>query len=234
MNEERARLSEILIEAMKSKSFSVEKLAEETGISDRFLGSLIGEEFEKLPSKPYVHGYLVKVGAALGLNGEQLWKEYLKDRGELRESGPQDELPGDAIIPKNFNKISIALGVIAVLVIVVYAFFQVRGFVEDPHLNLQGFEGESITIQELTYDLQGQINPQDQLSLNGEEIYPDEQGNFEKELELQPGFNTLNFTIKKFLGSEYQITKQIFVNAPEELDATIPEEGATGTENIVE
>jgi hypothetical protein len=52
--------------------------------------------------------------------------------------------------------------------------------------------------------------------LNGERIYPDENGNFSKEIELKEEFNTLVFEAKKFLGKESTVTKQIFYEKPAE------------------
>ena len=60
------------------------------------------------------------------------------------------------------------------------------------------------------------MNPNDQLTLNGERLYPDKDGKFEKSIQLQSGFNTLTFSIKKLLGKEYIINKQVFYKQPEE------------------
>lgn len=226
MSEERKHLSEVLIDAMKARGMSTEKLAEETGISDRFLESLLGENFEKLPSKPYVHGYLVKISEALGLNGEHLWQEYLKDAGNLRGSGHGDELPGDAAPTQRFNRFPLVIGIIVIVIIFVYGFVQVQTFIQEPTLKLEGLEKDSITLSETTFMLRGEISPEDQLSLNGEDIFTDQEGKFEKNIEFQPGFNTLNFTVKKFLGKEYTIVKQVFVEKNEDVesDVTEPEE----------
>ena len=55
----------------------------------------------------------------------------------------------------------------------------------------------------------GQVNPGDTLTLNNEVIYPDKSGRFEKEIQLESGLNTLEFRVKRYLGRETTVVKQV-------------------------
>ena len=41
------------------------------------------------------------------------------------------------------------------------------------------------------------MNPADELTINGEAVYPDKDGNFDKNILLQSGFNNIIFQTKK-------------------------------------
>ncbi len=199
----------IIANAMKSKGMTVEKLAQLTGVSDRFLESIVDENFKELPSSPYVHGYILKIAEALNLNGEELWKEYFEKNENIKRSGSADSLPGNRFLIKHINK-NIVLGVAAGIIIVVFVFWRIQSRVGEPSLSLSDFKDEMI-VEQTVFDLKGKIDPRDQLTLNEEILYPDVDGNFEKKISLEPGFNTLTFKVKKFLGKEYIIKKQIFL-----------------------
>ena len=95
-------------------------------------------------------------------------------------------------------------------------------FFQQPKLDLENIT-ETMTVKTKELKIKGKINPKNNLTLNNEEVYADKDGNFEKDILLQTGFNTLTFKIKKFLGKEFTVTKQVFYE----------EEIATSSENII-
>lgn len=209
MEFEEKNLSELIENAMRVKGFTVEKLAQTTGVSDRFIQYIVDGNLKKLPSSPYVHGYVLRIADALNLNGEELWKEHFQKNQNIKHSGQADELPGNRFKARSINK-NIVIGIAILIIVAVFVFWRVQSYVGEPSLSLSDFKDEMI-VEQKTFDLRGKIDPRDQLTLNEEIIYPDVNGNFQKILPLEPGFNTLTFKVKKFLGDEYIIKKQIFL-----------------------
>lgn len=205
--------------AMRTKGMSVEKLAQVTGISDRFIQSIVDEDLKKLPSSPYVHGYILKIADALGLDGEELWKEFFAQNKEIKRSGALDELPGNRFVLKSINK-KWVVGIVILIVVAGFVFWRAQSHFGEPELSLENFKDEMI-VEDKIFPLKGKIDPRDQFFINEETIYPNEEGLFEKTLSLEQGFNTITFKIKKFLGEEYIIKKQIFLKV-----ATSSEENA--------
>lgn len=203
--------SSFLLEAMKMQGLSFEKLVQATGVSDRFLGLLIEEDFEKLPASPYVHGYIMKIAEALNLDGEKLWQAYFKEKNLVKKSGSSDMLPQNRFIgsPHTRKKMVIGAVIIVVAVIAGYVLFRIQRSVGEPAFSVN--VGENMVVAETTFDVKGSVDPRDQINLNGVQLFPSTDGTFEKKVQLQPGFNTLSFKIKKFLGDEYTINKQIFL-----------------------
>lgn len=216
MNEENKNLPSIILDSLRAKGLNLERLSQLSGVSERFLNLLIDGKFEKLPSRPYAHGYLLKIADILNLDGENLWQEFLKNNETIKRSGKNDELPKNRFALPKFNKKFI----IAVLLIIVFGIFiaaRASSFLSKPQLDLENPKENKIIVQEPNFTVKGKINPEDRLTLNNEQIYPDKSGHFEKIIELQPGFNTLTFKVKKFLGNEHIIAKQIFYEAPAEI-----------------
>ncbi len=209
MESEEKNFSELIENAMRVKGFTVEKLAQATGISDRFIEYIVEGNLKKLPSSPYVHGYVLRIADALSLNGEELWQEYFQKNQDIKHSDRADELPGNHFRGRSINK-NIIIGGVILIIIAIFVFWRVQSHVGEPSLSLSDFKDEMI-VEQKTFDLKGKIDPRDQLTLNEEIIYPDVNGNFQKTLSLEPGFNTLTFKVKKFLGDEYIIKKQIFL-----------------------
>lgn len=202
------KLSSILIEAMQSRNLTLEKLAVSTNISERFLEPLLTDDFKLLPASPYLHGYIIKIGTTLGLDGEELWNTYFKNNEDIRRSGKTDELPKNRFEKTHMNKKVIVAGALGILFLI-FIVWRVQAYFAPPSLSFENL-ADNMVVESGKFTLRGNTNPSNQLFLNGEQIYPSPNGNFEKELELQPGWNAFSFKVKKFLGSEYTYEKQIF------------------------
>lgn len=204
-DQELSGISAVISESMKIKGISVEKLSQLTGVSDRFITLLLDEQHKKLPSAPYVRGYLARIGTALNLNGEQLWENYESQHAEAQE-GKRNVTTTHAFSAPTPRPLALVIGGIIALILVVIgirAFF----FSRSSELILQHFPE---TVSTSTLAIRGTVDPASQLTINGEEIHPDAQGAFEKQVTLTPGFNTFRFTTKGILGREFAITKQVY------------------------
>lgn len=207
--EERKNFANILIEAIKMRSISVEKLSQAAGVPENVIGFLINEKFDKLPAAPYVHGYLVKISEALGLDGEKVWKEYLSEREEIRKSGARDILPPNRFaIPKVNRKVmGVILGVVLILI---YGALRLPSILGTPSLSFGDLSGGITVTKSQNFTIKGSLENGDTLSVNGEAMTVDKSGEFEKAVVLNPGFNTFTFTASKVLGKTYTTTKQIY------------------------
>lgn len=201
--------SNVLIQAIKAKGLTVEKLGQLTGISDRFLESFIEEKFDNLPAEPYVRGYVIKVAEVLGLDGEALWADYLSDNELIKRSGKGDELPKNRfVVPRaNFKLVVLGLVIIVVLALVL---LRLPLFSSGRALELISPVGSSVATSNRNFVLEGKIDRAFALSLNGERVYADDGGYFRETVELREGFNTFIFTFKKILGKEQTLTRQVF------------------------
>ena len=193
---------------LRTKGVTTDKLAQLTGISDRYLSALLGDEGEKLPPAPYVHGYVLRIAEALGMDGEELWEEYQRDGGKLRRSGKRDTLPQNRFVTPQVNKRVLGIGLL-VLLIVVYGIIRFPSIIGMPTLALENIE-DMMIVSTSTFTILGSMNPVDELTINGEAVYPESDGRFSRAVELEPGFNTFEFRVKRFLGKENVLVRQLF------------------------
>ncbi len=208
-DQEFKNFANILIEAIKMKSTSVEKLSQATGVPENVIGLLINEKFDKLPAAPYVHGYLLKISSTLGLDGEKVWKEYLSTKDEIRKSGAEDILPPNRFAIPKVNK-KIAGVIIGIVLILIYAAFRLPSIIGTPLISFTDMPGGITVTKDQNFTIQGILKNGDTLSMNGESLTVDKNGDFEKAVVLNPGFNTFKFEATKILGKTYSTTKQVY------------------------
>ncbi|MEK7543121.1 MAG: helix-turn-helix domain-containing protein [Patescibacteria group bacterium] len=201
-------LSSFLHDMMRIKGMSIEKLAQATGISERYIRLLLEERFDKLPAAPYVHGYLIKIASALNIDGEELWSEYLKYNDSLNRSGEKDILPENRFVGINVNKKIIFFGAL-IFIIVLYIAFRIPSFLGGP--NLIVFFDNNAVVTEPSFTITGNSDPKNELTMNGEVLYSNKDGGFQKIVELSPGFNTFVFKTKTLIGKEETVVRQVYL-----------------------
>lgn len=204
-------LSETLVEAMKMKGLTVEKLSLSTGVSDRILELLLAERFDDLPPAPYVRGYLLKIAEALGQDGAALWDAYGKYHREIRRAGFHDTLPENRFALPRVSR-RFVVGVVLALLI---AGFVVSRFIWGAQTFV--FEvnvPEGATTATSTYALAGRVRAGDQLTVNGVPLTLNSDGSFEYPWDLTPGFTTLTFTVRRPPEGEREFVRQIFYEVP--------------------
>lgn len=206
---EEKSLSELIIDTLKLKGMTLEKLSQLTGVSESALEFLVEEHFNSLPPAPYVHGYLMKIAETLNLDGKDLWHRYLKNNEELRRSGHEDVLPQNRFVTKEINK-KVVLIITGIVIVGAYFALRLPSLLGKPELTLQNLEGSPTVVQTATFVVEGAMNPSDTLTLNGETLFPAKDGRFQKNIILQAGFNTLVFQVKQLLGNSYTVTKQVY------------------------
>lgn len=194
---------------MKSKGVSPAKLAALTDVPARFIDALLEGQFDRLPSQPYIRGYLFKVSNALGAEGDYLWRVF-QSSVEALSSGEKDRLPINRFALQKMSRTTL-LWILAGLGVFLLLGLNFNRILGKPSIEVSVPE----TTEESVITASGMVNPSDRLTLNGEIIYTDDIGAFEKRVQLEPGLNDLEFKATRYLGRETRLTKQVFYQAPE-------------------
>jgi len=168
-----------------------------------------------LPSAPYVHGYLNKIAGVLNLDGEELWRIYLKDHQGIRRSGEKDKLPPNRFVYRFWFNRPVMLAAILIIILLIYLFLRVN-LIGQPRLFFdQWLSRNYVTASSSKAEIGGRLKPLAVLTINGEQINLNTDGRFEAAIQLNPGLNILNFKVRKFLGKEKLVAvKQIFYEPP--------------------
>ncbi|MFH1188645.1 MAG: helix-turn-helix domain-containing protein [bacterium] len=198
----------ILGELLDSHDMSEQKLAHATDVPLRFISALRHGEFDKLPARPYVHGYIKKIADTFNQDENDLWQSYLASLDTQSQTPHKyDRLPGNRFVNRSFKTKKLISILIFVAVLI---FFGIRfnTIVGKPKVTLS-LSTETMITNQNVLTITGTVTPGDKLALNTEIIYTNKQGSFEKEIALTPGLNTLEFTVHRFLGRKATITRQV-------------------------
>jgi len=223
MDKEYRNIEDILTQTMHEKRVSVNTLSDATDIPKRFIDSIVNGDFENLPAKPYVRGYLFKIAEALDIDQNTLWQSY-KNSADLSTSGDSDRLPSNRFAFKKIRT-SRLVALFLILALVAFLGFRFNDILGRPMIEVSV---PAITSEE-TITVTGKIRPGDTLTLNEEVIYPDDEGYFEKRVQLQPNLNHLRFVVKRYLGRETVLEKNVFYEPQQQLPE--PGEPAETMEN---
>ena len=196
---------------IKERGVSLKKLAEATGIAPAHLESMVNGKMEDLPSAPYVHGYLIRLGKALEFDGDAWW-EKIKKEGLVKNSGFMDELPRNRFIKQSPAKI-IWASVIAVIIII-YLAFQLPVIFGKPTLAITFPTQNPYSTVSSTLTITGTVRGANSLSLDGASIPVAQDGSWQETVLLQGGLNTFEISAKKLLGAESDVTEQVLYQAP--------------------
>jgi len=210
--DEGKNLSELLNEAMNLRGLDVKKLSELTDIPVHYLAALSDGDPAKLPAVPYVRGYLIKTAEALRVDAYLLLRAYKQEVlfRALKTSGPEDKLPSNRFTlgTPSRRRTFIVIGIILILV-VVYFIWQIDNFLGTPKIQIFSPAADNLIVNSPSIKLSGEVNSKDKLTVNGEEILVEKNGQFQKDFSLQPGINTIEFKAKRFLGKEVKVIRQV-------------------------
>lgn len=200
-------LKTLLNEALELRNVNHEKLSQLTGISERYIWAIQNMEIDKLPSAPYVRGYLKKISEVLRLNHDEIWELYKKEL-DHKQSGAFDTLPNNRFAIKQLSRREIFFGALGII-LALYLLLNARQLVGRPNLNIVNPETQITYTADEKIILFGKLEQRDKLTINGEEVFISRDGNFSKEYSLQPGLNTIEFKANRLLGKEVTIIKEV-------------------------
>ena len=207
-----------LTEKLKEKGLNFEKLSQISGIALKHLENLNAGNLSDLPPAPYLRGYFKKIGEILEFDGEKAWKEF-RFANEIFTSGPKDSMPQNRFAKKSGSrKIWLLVGAAAVIVIVIA--LRLPSILGRPQVNIIYPNQDLTNVTNEQILVRGEIKGGDKLTINSEDVLISDDGSWQKSIFLQPGLNTIEFSVKKFLGRETNLIRQILYEVPIEITST--------------
>ena len=210
---------------------SMHHLSETTGIPERALDQLMVGDPANLPAAPYIHGYLVKIGELLDFDGDAWWQQ-LKHAQPPMSSGTADLLPRNRF---SRNRIpSWALwGVPIALALLTYGGFRFASIIGLPDIAITQPDRDGVVLSETPTHLIGTATPGSRVTINGEAVPLTTEGQWDKEVTLQPGApNDFTVEVTKFLGRSRSASRRIFYEAPIITTSTTSTVGTTTTPEL--
>lgn len=217
-----------LTSVLRERKETPHRLSETTGIPEHILESFLSGDTTHLPAAPYIHGYVVKLGEALQFDGEAWWQQ-LKRAAPAPSSGTGDRLPRNRF---SRNKVPgwLLWGVPLVIALVAFGAYRFADIVGLPTVAITVPDRDGTVITESPTTLRGTATPGSRVTINGEAIPLTTDGDWSKEVTLQP--NTPNdFIVEatKFLGRSRTASRRIFFDPPVVMTTTTTSTAPLGT-----
>ncbi|OGG21142.1 hypothetical protein A3D03_05845 [Candidatus Gottesmanbacteria bacterium RIFCSPHIGHO2_02_FULL_40_13] len=187
-------IGEILKRVRLEKKLTFEEIEIHLRIRKKFLVALEENSWEKLPSLPYIKGFLKNYSSFLGLKPDEMLAIF---RRQFRQQERQGLLPEGVTEPLNQSIFRYTPKTISVLIIVFfflfffgYLFYQYRNITSPPPLNITSpKEGEIFSSERIM--VTGITNTDAVILVNNQKIAVDESGHFFTTLTLSPGTNII-------------------------------------------
>jgi len=206
------RLGPRLHQKRLQRKQSIEEIAQELKIKPRFLEAIERGEYHKLPSPAYAQGFVRNYASYLGLSKAEITALFKREFDEKRA---MKVLPDTMLKTKEFpiERMRIQQSVIAfvliILIILGYLFFQYRAAFLSPSLSVTNPQSGSKTGQ--TIIVSGKADSNATVTVNGETITVNSNGDFEKAITLFPGNATISVKAVNRFGKETVIQRTIDV-----------------------
>lgn len=219
-------VGEVLKKQRKNFKKSIEQVALDTKIQPRFIRYIESNDFDKFDSSVYAQGFIKIYANYLELNEDRIMAIYRRsvpqinqESKTIRETGKKNKKL--KITPK---MIAVSLSIIFLIVILGYLGYQIYQFQSPPEISISSPE-DQLTVTENTVEVTGATDINSTLFINDIPIELDPQGNFQYEVDLNPGVNIITVLAKKNNSTQESIeTVKVNYAAPEETNETYEEQ----------
>ncbi|OWK27101.1 MAG: hypothetical protein US76_00555 [Parcubacteria group bacterium GW2011_GWA2_38_13b] len=206
---------DLLKETRIKQGVSLKEAAECIGVSVKYLERIEEGDYNNLPADVYVRGFLKKYAEFLGLPVQEIVDFYQKEKRIFYNIYNNDNVEKKSFNGGFFGKIYITPKAVsffaivaAVIFIVSYFIYEVGFLVSPPNLIMEN-PVQDAEVFESKINVIGRTDYDSFVKINGQNITVDENGYFNKEINLSDGVNVLEIKAVNRLGKEASIIKRL-------------------------
>lgn len=209
--EEKEAVGELLREAREEKKTSLKEAAAKLNINIKYLEALEKGMLSSLPPGVYTKNFLKEYSVFLGMDYKKIISLF-EETGDMKKSEKKNLFQNQKVKKYNlivFPKIlKIFLIILIVSVFFVYLSFNIKKILEPPRLEILKPQNDYISNDHII-NVFGYSDPEVQVFINGELIFLNHDGYFEKEINLKEGLNKIIITAEKKYGKNNIIERQV-------------------------
>ncbi len=210
-------IGEELKKIRQQQNFSLRQIADKTKLSLELLHLLEKDNLD-IKKHPIIYqkNYIRKYCHSLKINP----KPFLEKINEQKKFINPQSINQPTIKKTYFLNLpalgKILLSLVILVIFSSYLGWQIKKTLEPPKLNLFT-PNDGLTTNQKTVLISGQTNKEVKISINGQEITNQENGRFIKELNLNPGINTITITAINKHQRQTTITRHIIYKDLEQI-----------------
>jgi len=199
-----------LVRVRQEKGLTLENATQALGLKAEYLLLIEKGAWSELPPGVYRRNYIKIYADWLGFDGAALAR-LGEDQGGVKFSGRLFHRPYVRTAAWEISRLlKIALLAVLILACFIYLGFYLETVFAPPRLELIS-PAENLVIASRTIIVAGRLEPEATLSINGEAVLADQEGNFQKEISLKSGVNTITIKARKKFGREQVVVRKILV-----------------------
>lgn len=201
----------LLIEARRVRKLSLADISAELKIPPRHLQALEEGDLSVFPAEVYARGAFVKYADYLGVRAEATQHAFLRVLSGAREYVPLRVHRPRSWLASKITPRWILAGVLLAVALVVgsYIAWQVQSFLQVPDISL--LEPTSNVMAGSSATIRGVAESSARVTINGEAVLLDGEGNFYTTLTLHPGINVLQLEAVNAAGRKRIIQRQLLM-----------------------
>jgi len=200
--------------ARQAKNLKLKETAKKLNINEKYLAALEEGKYGELPRGVYEKNFLRDYALFLGLSYDQIAKDY-ETEINLFEPKRQKEIFSKQVVkgrllwamPKIIKNIVIFL---TILTCFIYLAYRVNKIISPPLLIIDR-PGVNLIIKENSILVSGRTENEANLTINGETVLSDKNGNFSQTINLKNGLNKIIITASKKYGRNNTIEREVLV-----------------------
>lgn len=201
-------LGEYLMSVRNNLKLSVEAVGKKTGIKIKSLTGLESGDFKILPPDVYVLGFLRQLAQLYHVDAEILIEQFKKETG-IQKQITQQLAARQAPWPKKYWQklvvtpkiLSLGLGLAFVVVTVGYIVWEVWSINKIPVLEISTPVNNAV-ITSGSVTIGGKTDPGMIVTVNGQNLFVNDQGGFQTQLGLSPGLTEITIIAKNRFGKQ--------------------------------
>ncbi len=203
-------VGQILKDARITQGFSLEQVERVTKIRRKFLEALEADDYLKFPALPYIQGFVKNYSDFLGLGSHTilaLFRRQYAKKDKVRREIIEEPLTqsGWRLTP---NKVMLFTVTTLVLVLAGYFYSQYRQLHAPPLLFLENPKAD-VTVNEKVIAIFGKTDPDATLTINKDPVLVKTDGKFYKDIDLNPGNNTIVVEVTSRVGEKNTVVRKI-------------------------
>lgn len=214
ISDDKELIGERLKRERKERKIDIAEAAKETKINIKYLEAIEAGEFENLPKGMYGKNFISEYAVFLGINPKKILELF---EAEF-ESGTKRDYK--KLFVKRISRahhfltipriVKNTIIIFIVLVCLAYLGYYINNIITPPEILFYGFEEDEI-LEDNFIVIKGETDPEAELLINEETILLDNDGNFQKKINLKTGLNTIIVSVKKKYSKEKIIKRNIIV-----------------------
>jgi transcriptional regulator with XRE-family HTH domain len=217
-------LGEKLRSLRKHKNFSLREVSEAIKVQKKFLEALETDHYESLPEPLYTKNYLKKYTTFLG-GDEKYFLSLFEESCRACDLIAPHRLPIKKTRASAFFSAhrlwQFITGLIFIAALMTYLGWQINTLLSPPKIEI--FEPQdNISVDNAIITVKGQVKKEAEISVDGNRVLPNLQGEFETTVTLERGLNIITIEAKTRHSKTATIYRRVVLNQETNLSTLAP------------